>query len=64
MQLEEERDAVQTLIDIGKERGYLLQSEVSELLTPEGARRSPPTLPENRCRSPARRLRRIGRCRT
>jgi len=33
--LEEKYDEVQTLIDIGKEKGYLLYDEVSDLLPPE-----------------------------
>src|SRR5688500_9833121 len=33
--LEEKYDEVQKLIDIGKEKGYLLYDEVSDLLPPE-----------------------------
>src|SRR5437660_10008358 len=33
--LEEKYDGVQKLIDIGKEKGYLLYDEVSDLLPPE-----------------------------
>ena len=35
MGLEEKYDEVQKLIDIGKEKGYLLYDEVSDLLPPE-----------------------------
>ena len=35
MRLEEKYDEVQKLIDMGKEKGYLLYDEVSDLLPPE-----------------------------
>ena len=35
MGIEEKYDEVQKLIDMGKEKGYLLYDEVSDLLPPE-----------------------------